>query len=91
MSAIELETLRAFYVESRQQLYTYAVSITGDRASAEDAIHGVFEQLMRREFTPTELRPYVYRCVRNAALDDLRRRRKIRKQENSERRKRLSL
>jgi RNA polymerase sigma-70 factor (ECF subfamily) len=75
MSAIELETLRTFYVESRQQLYTYAVSITGDRESAEDAVHGVFEQLLRREFTPTELRPYVYRCVRNAALDDLRWRR----------------
>jgi RNA polymerase sigma-70 factor (ECF subfamily) len=75
MSAIELETLRAFYVGYRQQLYTYAVSITGDRESAEDAIHGVFEQLLQRGFMPTELPPYVYRCVRNAAVDDLRRRR----------------
>jgi len=73
MSPTELETLDAFYVGSRQQLYTYAVSITGHRESAEDAIHRVFEQLLRRGYMPTDLRPYVFRCVRNAALDGLRR------------------
>lgn len=73
MSSTETEALRAFYVGSRQQLYTYAVSITGNRESAEDAIHGVFEQLLRRGNLPAELRPYVFRCVRNAALDALRR------------------
>ena len=73
MSSTETEALRAFYVGSRQQLYTYAVSITGNRESAEDAIHGVFEQLLRRGKPPAELRPYVFRSVRNAALDALRR------------------
>jgi RNA polymerase sigma-70 factor, ECF subfamily len=73
MSAPETETLRAFYVGSRQQLYTYAVSITANRESAEDAIHGVFEQLLLRGRLPVDLRPYVFRCVRNAALDCLRR------------------
>jgi RNA polymerase sigma-70 factor (ECF subfamily) len=73
MSAADIETLRAFYVGSRLQLYTYAVSITGNRDSAEDAIHGVFEQLLRRGYLPADLRPYVFRCVRNAALDSLRR------------------
>jgi len=72
MSTTDTETLRAFYVGARQQLYTYAVSITGNRESAEDAIHGVFEQLLRRGNMPAELRPYVYRCVRNAALDSFR-------------------
>jgi RNA polymerase sigma-70 factor (ECF subfamily) len=67
------ETLRAFYVGSRQQLYTYAVSITCNRESAEDAVQSVFEQILRRGHLPTELRPYVFRCVRNAALDSLRR------------------
>ena len=73
MSATDTEILRTFYVGSRQQLYTYAVSITGNRESAEDAIHGVFEQLLRRGYLPADLRPYVFRCVRNAALDNLRR------------------
>jgi RNA polymerase sigma-70 factor (ECF subfamily) len=73
MSAIDTETLRAFYVESRQQLYTYAVSITGNRESAEDAIHGVFEKLLQRGCLPDDLRPYVFRSIRNTALDGLRR------------------
>jgi RNA polymerase sigma-70 factor (ECF subfamily) len=73
MTSTETETLRAFYVEFRQQLYTYAVSITGNRESAEDAIHGVFQQLLRRDEMPAELRPYVFRGVRNAAFDTLRR------------------
>ena len=73
MNAMETEALRAFYVGTRQQLYTYAVSITGNRESAEDAIHGVFEQLLRQGYMPGDLRPYIFRCVRNAALDDLRR------------------
>jgi RNA polymerase sigma-70 factor, ECF subfamily len=73
MSAEDKETLRAFYVGSRQQLYTYAVSITGNRESAEDTIHSVFEQLLRMGRSPAELRPYVFRSIRNKALDCLRR------------------
>ncbi len=73
MSSTDHEILRAFYVASRQHLYTYAVSITGNREAAEDAIHGVFQQLLRRGTLPIDLRPYVFRSVRNAALDALRR------------------
>lgn len=73
MSSTDVETLRAFYVGSRQQLYTYAISITSNRESAEDAIHDVFQRLLRLERLPAELRPYVFRSVRNAALDTLRR------------------
>jgi RNA polymerase sigma-70 factor, ECF subfamily len=73
MSAQNTDALRTFYVESRQLLYTYAVSITRNRESAEDAIHGVFLQLLRQPQLPAELRPYVFRCVRNATLDILRR------------------
>lgn len=73
MSPTVTETLRAFYVEHRQQLYTYAVSITRQREAAEDAIHHVFQQLLRRGELAADLRPYVFRCVRNAALDGLRR------------------
>jgi len=73
MSSSVNETLRGFYVENRQQLYTYAVSITHHREAAEDAIHKAFQQLLRRDLLPTDLRPYLFRCVRNAALDGLRR------------------
>lgn len=62
-----------FYVNHRQQLYTYALSITHDRAAAEDAIHTAFQQLLPRPHLPADFRPYIFRCVRNAALDAFRR------------------
>ncbi len=77
MTPAEIEALRAIYVETRQQLYAYAVSITGNREAAEDAIHGAFEKLLRRSGLPDGLRPYVFRSVRNAAYD-ARRRTKVR-------------
>ena len=73
MNSPDTETLRACYVESRQQLFTYALSIAGNRESAEDAIQGAFQQILRRGALPADLRPYVFRCVRNAAVDALRR------------------
>ena len=73
MNAKDIEALRAFYIGSRQQLYTYAVSITQNRAAAEDAIQGVFEKLLRSRTLPLDLRPYIFRAVRNSALDGWRR------------------
>jgi RNA polymerase sigma-70 factor (ECF subfamily) len=73
MSETVSEMLRAFYAGHRQQLYTYALSITRQREAAEDAIQRTFQQLLSRNALPADLRPYVFRCVRNAALDGLRR------------------
>ncbi len=73
MSATVPEALRVFYVENRQQLYTYAVALAGQREAAEDAIHQAFHRLLQCDRLPAELRPYVFRCVRNAVLDQFRR------------------
>src|SRR4051812_19691654 len=73
MNARDIEALRAFYVGNRQQLYTYAVSVTKSREAAEDAIQVVFEKLLRVGTLPSDLRPYVFRSVRNASLDSWRR------------------
>lgn len=73
MNAKDIDVLHAFYVSARRQLYTYAVSITADRESAEDVVHDVLERLLRLRDLPADLRPYVFRAVRNAALDDRRR------------------
>lgn len=67
------EQLRKFYEAHRGELYTYAVAMTRDRAAAEDAIHAAFQRLLRRGRAPAELRPYIFRCVRNAAIDEGRR------------------
>ncbi len=69
------DRLRAFYAENQDQLYTYAVAITRQREAAEDAIHQAFQRLLQRETLPLDLRPYLFRCVRNAALDTWRRER----------------
>jgi len=76
MSEAVISALRSFYAGRRQQLYTYAVSITHCRESAEDAIHAAFERLLRRDSLPEDPGPYIFRCVRNAALDGFRRARR---------------
>jgi len=68
-----VDQLRRFYESHRRELYTYAVLLTGQRETAEDVIHTVFCNLLRRSRGPRELRPYVFRCIRNAALDEARR------------------
>ncbi|HEY3757604.1 MAG TPA: sigma-70 family RNA polymerase sigma factor [Opitutaceae bacterium] len=73
MTPNEIEALRAFYVDNRQPLYTYALSITRNREAAEDAVAGVFERLVSRDTLPVDLRPFVFRSVRNAAYDACRR------------------
>lgn len=73
MNATDIETLRAFYVSHRQPLFTYALSLTADRAGAEDVLHSAFQHLLARPGLPANLRPYVFRCVRNAAVDARRR------------------
>ena len=73
MKPTDVATLHAAYVEHRQELFTYALSITGQREAAEDAVQLVFERMLRARSVPTELRPYLFKAVRNAAHDAQRR------------------
>lgn len=74
MTSVRRARLQQFYAENRQGLFTYALSLTGNRAAAEDAVHSAILRLLRRPWLPRELRPYAYRCVRNSAIDEWRRR-----------------
>jgi RNA polymerase sigma-70 factor (ECF subfamily) len=65
----ELENL---YCECRQQLFTCALAITRSPARAEDAVHDAFCQVLRQNQQPVDLKAYVFRSVRNAALDQVR-------------------
>lgn len=67
------ERVRRFYDENRQGLLTYALSLTCDREQAEDVIQAVFFKLLQRDRLPRELRPYLFRSVRNAVIDGARR------------------
>jgi len=64
--------LERIYRENRQSLFTYALSITRCREMAEDAVQDAFCRLFRLDGAPRRLKPYVFRAVRNAALNQVR-------------------
>ena len=66
-------SLERIYLEYRQQLFTCALAITRCPARAEDAIQEAFHRLFRLERKPRRLKAYVFRTVRNAAIDQVRR------------------
>lgn len=77
MKAECVRQVRRFYEAHRQSLYSYALALTSSREAAEDAVHTAFCGLLERGEAPLELRPYMFRCVRNAAVDGLRERRAV--------------
>ena len=61
--------LKQFYESNKQGLFTYALSLTRNVSAAEDAVHTAFFGILKRPFLPRELRPYIFREIRNAAFD----------------------
>jgi RNA polymerase sigma-70 factor, ECF subfamily len=64
--------LGQFYHEHRCQLFTCALAITRCPDRAEDAVQEAFCRLFRLGARPRDLKAYVFRSVRNAALDQAR-------------------
>lgn len=71
------EALETVYKSCRQQLFTCALHVTRCPARAEDAIHEAFSRLLRMGRMPDDLKVYVFRAVRNAAIDQVTRFRKL--------------
>ena len=67
------DLLQDMYRRERTQLLAFARGLCGDLETAEDAVQNAFERLLRRSSTPRDLRPFVYRSVRNASIDACRR------------------
>jgi len=67
------DQLEKTYCLQRQGLFSLALSITGCRQLAEDAIQTAFERLCRLDTPPHgDFSNYVFASVRNAARDSLR-------------------
>jgi len=68
------------YRQCRDDVYAYAAGLLRDRAAAEDVTAQAFERAYRRRrrFNPRRgtQRAWLFGIVRNAALDELRRRRR---------------
>ena len=69
MNAKAVDMIRRFYDANRRELFVYALALTASREGAEDALHAAFEGVLRQARLPRELRPYVFRAIRNAAMD----------------------
>jgi RNA polymerase sigma factor (sigma-70 family) len=70
----------ALYRQSRDDVYAYVVGLLRDRSEAEDVTAQAFERAYRRRrsFKPERgnRRAWLFGIARNAALDELRRRRR---------------
>jgi RNA polymerase sigma-70 factor (ECF subfamily) len=75
------ERFEALYRASRNDLYAYAFTLLRDRSAAEDVTALAFERAYRRRRTfdrrRGEERAWLFGIARNAALDELRRRRRM--------------
>lgn len=75
------ERFEVLYRSSREDVYAYALTLLGDRAAAEDVTAVAFERAYRRRRTfdrrRGDERAWLFGIARNAALDELRRRRRV--------------
>ncbi len=75
------ERFEALYRSSRDDVYAYVLTLLRDRAAAEDATALAFERAYRRRHTFDRRRggerAWLFGIARNAALDELRRRRRL--------------
>jgi RNA polymerase sigma-70 factor, ECF subfamily len=74
------ERFEALYRSSRDDVYAYVVTLLRDRAAAEDVTALAFERAYRRrrsfDRSRGEERAWLFGIARNAALDELRRRKR---------------
>ena len=63
------EQVRRLYEKHGSALLAYGCAMLGDRAAAEDVLQQVFLALLREDVTPSAPQPYLFRAVRNAALN----------------------
>ncbi len=74
------DRFEALYRSSRDDIYAYVLTLLRDRAAAEDATAIAFERAYRRRRTfdrrRGDERGWLFGIARNAALDELRRRRR---------------
>jgi RNA polymerase sigma-70 factor (ECF subfamily) len=68
------DRLERLFREHSSELFVSALAVTGHAERAEDAVQEAFYRLFRLEKSPRHLKAYVFRAVRNAAVDQLRKR-----------------
>jgi RNA polymerase sigma factor (sigma-70 family) len=72
MAAIDAEQLIKWYKTCGAELMLYARHLT-DGQSAEDIVQDAFVKLLRQRVCPDNVRAWLFRVVRNAAVSSMRR------------------
>lgn len=66
--------LEMAYQKHKQALLAVALNVTRCQELAEDAIQTAFSKLAQQEYQPEKLKPYLFKTVRNSAVDIIRKR-----------------
>jgi RNA polymerase sigma-70 factor (ECF subfamily) len=66
---LTFQEVQDLYQRHGPALLAYATSLLPDRGMAEDVLHQVFLGLLGKSALPEEARPYLFRAVRNRALN----------------------
>lgn len=67
---LDREQVRALYEQHGRVLLAYALTLLPDRAASEDVLHQVFTKLLQGNIAINGTAvPYLYRAVRNTALN----------------------
>jgi RNA polymerase sigma factor (sigma-70 family) len=69
-------TLRQIFEIEESALLRYALGLTGVRETAEDLVQDAFLKLQQHWDEVRQPRPWLYRCLKNLALNHLRHRRR---------------
>ena len=73
-----MENLSEIYTQHKQGFFSLALSVTRNRAEAEDSVQDAFMKLAKKKISPNgDPVAYVYATVRNAALDRVRKRKRV--------------
>ena len=71
---LDIDQVQRLYEVHGRALLAYACGFLGGPSDAEDVVHQVFLRLLRDGVTATLSPGYLFRAVRNGALNDIRRR-----------------
>lgn len=66
---LTFQEVQDLYQRHGPALLAYATSLLPDRGMAEDVLHQVFLGLLGKSELPEEARPYLFRAMRNRALN----------------------
>jgi RNA polymerase sigma-70 factor, ECF subfamily len=69
---MRIEEVQALYQQHGPALLLYARSLLGRRDVADDVLQQVFMKLLEQNSIPEETRPYLFRAIRNVALNWIR-------------------